>query len=271
MDEGFAPKAALLPALDSWQLAVLSASLRVLNIDDIVPPGGAETSDVRIAFRARSLLGPAVEDEATRDESFTIKSLRCNDIPSPSPPRAANSASGPRMDPPGFPTAPLGRGATVEGVVGILNRFSAGLRRWCWEKKVRTRNAEARKWHIDNEYQVQDALYFLLAPMYPDLKDEENFPSVAQKKPRADLFLPSLRIVIEVKFLRKRDPFTKIVDEIAADASLYLANNRNYAGIVAFVWDDSRRTEEHPKLIEGLSRISGILATVVVSRPGRMS
>lgn len=267
----FAPKAARLPALEAWQLAVLSVALRVLNFDDVALLNDPSVADVRTAMRAKLLLGCGAE-EAEQDKSLTIRSLCRGDVPSPSPVRAAIRLASLAWIRRAIPTTvlDLDRNSTVEGVVAILKRVPAGLRRWCWEEKARTRNGEARKWHIDNEYQVQDALYYLLAPMYPDLKDEENLPSIAQRKPRADLFLPSLRLVVEVKFLRQRDAFTKIVEEMAADASLYLANDRKYVGIVAFVWDDSRRTEEHPKLIEGLNRIAGILATVVVPRPGRM-
>ena len=269
--KGFAPKAALLPALDPWQLSVLVVALQILNLSDVSLPKDPSAADVRTAMRGKALLDCAAEGEVERDESLTIESLRRCDVPKPSPVRAATRLAALAWIRRAAPITALDQKASVEGVVAILERVPSGLRRWCWEEKARTRNGVARRWHIDNEYQVQDALYYLLAPMYPDLKDEENFPSVGQKKPRADLFLPALRLVIEVKFLRQRDPFTKVVEEIAADASLYLANDRKYTGIVAFVWDDSQRTEEHAKLIEGLGRITGIFATVVVPRPGRMA
>ena len=106
--------------------------------------------------------------------------------------------------------------------------------------------------------------------MFPDLKDEEYFPSLGQKQPRADLFIPSVKLIIEVKFLRQIDKVTKVIDELGSDASLYLSAGADYSGIIAFVWDDSRRIEEHPLLREGLRRIRGILAAVIVSRAGRM-
>ena len=106
--------------------------------------------------------------------------------------------------------------------------------------------------------------------MFPDLKDEEYFPSIGQKQPRTDLYIPSMKLIIEVKFLRSTDTMTKIIDELASDASLYLSAGTDYSGIIAFVWDDSRRIEEHSLLREGLRRIRGILAAVIVSRPGRM-
>ena len=106
---------------------------------------------------------------------------------------------------------------------------------------------------------VQDLLYLLLAPVFPDLKDEEYFPSLGQKQPRTDLFIPSMKLIIEVKFVRNGDKFTKTIDEVGSDGSLYLTDGTNYSGIIAFVWDDSRRTEEHALLRDGLRQIPDLL------------
>jgi hypothetical protein len=50
-----------------------------------------------------------------------------------------------------------------------------------------------------------------------------------------------------------------------------LTKGTDYSGVIAFVWDASRRVEEHALLREGLRQIRGVLGAVVVSRPGRMS
>ena len=54
-----------------------------------------------------------------------------------------------------------------------------------------------------NEYHVQSLLMLLLRPIFPDLKDEESVPSVGHAHPRVDFIIPSMRLVIEVKFIRK--------------------------------------------------------------------
>ena len=51
---------------------------------------------------------------------------------------------------------------------------------------------------------------------------------------------------------------------------LYLADQSEFTDLVAFVWDDTRRGEEHACLINGLKMINGVADAVVVSRPGRM-
>jgi hypothetical protein len=104
------------------------------------------------------------------------------------------------------------------------------------------------------------------------LEDEENLPSIGHKNPRADLGVPSLRTIIEVKFMRRsgQSACADIIEEIAADASLYLSNARDYDNIVCFVWDDCAQTEQHDELKAGLEAINGISAAVILPRPSKM-
>ena len=60
----------------------------------------------------------------------------------------------------------------------------------------------ARQWHVDNEYHVQNLLWVLLAPIFPDLDDEQYLTKIGQKNPRADLYIPSMKLIVEAKFLR---------------------------------------------------------------------
>ncbi len=133
----------------------------------------------------------------------------------------------------------------MEDVIKLLKRVPTGLRRWTWEKKSPIRSSQARQWHIENEYHVQNLLYFLLAPFFADIREEEYTPSVGQKQPRVDLAIPSLKLVIEIKFWYAKDKPQKVIGEIAEDTSLYLAEGSSYEQIIAFIWDDFRRTEEH--------------------------
>lgn len=262
MDE-FASRAIALPALEEWKRTVLVAMLEELD----VPTTSAATTvatDVRLALSSRLAQVKACDG----DEPTTLDLVR-QDFTGLHPAHAALRLAALRWIRRYAPLAHPDR-ITPRDVVALLERVPAGLRRWAWEEKARTRGGTARQWHVDHEYHVQDLLYFLLAPFLPDLKDEEYFPSLGQKQPRTDLFVPSLRIVIEVKFLRPEDRVTKVIDEVGSDASLYLKDGSDYTGLIAFVWDDSRRTEEHPMLVAGLTDIRGVLGAVVVPRPGRM-
>jgi hypothetical protein len=113
-------------------------------------------------------------------------------------------------------------------------------------------------------------LWLLLAPLLPDLIDEESTPKVGPVQPRADIGVPSLRLIVEAKFMRADDPPKKMVEQIAQDASLYLVAGSKYDKLIPLIWDDSRRTEHHEEMIRGLRQVAGVVDAVIVPRPGCM-
>lgn len=267
---GFVPKSAKLPTIANWQRCLFSAALSTLGSHQIPLPADPDIADIRTALRAHSVaLWTTAKTEIEADEELTLRLLKDeegNDLPVV---RAALRLAAFSWIRRSSAVAVPGR-VTASDLVKVLERVPAGMRRWTWEKQPRTKRGESRRWQVDNEYHVQNLLYFLLAPYFPDLKDEEHFSSIGQKQPRVDLFIPSLKLIVEVKFLRQGDRISKIIDELGSDASLYIAKGADYDGILAFVWDDSRRSEEHHLLRDGLKQIRGILDAVIISRPGEM-
>lgn len=154
-------------------------------------------------------------------------------------------------------------------ILYVLQGVQRSFRRWSWENAPRTPRSAVTRWEIENEYHVQNLLWAVLAPLFPDLNDEETLPPVGQKNPRVDLSIPSLGTVVEVKFMRAGASFQNVIEEIAADASLYATDPR-WASLIPFVWDDTRRVEEHQKLVVGLKQLPMVVGAVVVSRPGKM-
>lgn len=161
---------------------------------------------------------------------------------------------------------------TREDLILLLKNVSRSMRHWRFEPKPRTPKSALTRWEIENEYHVQSLLWAVLAPVFSDLEDEENLPSVGHKNPRADLGIPSLKTIIEVKFMRHsgQAACAKIIEEIAADASLYLSKQTTYDNIIAFVWDDCAQTEQHYELQSGLESIRGISAAIILPRPSSM-
>jgi len=160
---------------------------------------------------------------------------------------------------------------SVPELASLLRRIPSGLKNWTWEDKPRTKTSPAaRQWHIENEYHVQNMLWLLLAPLFPDLIDEDSTPKVGPVQPRADIGIPSLRLIVEAKFMRAGDPPKKMVEQIAEDASLYLVAGSRYDRVIPFIWDDSRRTEHHDEIIRGLRQIAGVCDAIIVPRPGSM-
>ncbi|WP_131803415.1 hypothetical protein [Mesorhizobium sp. LCM 4577] len=161
---------------------------------------------------------------------------------------------------------------TRNDLVDLLRNISRSMRLWTYESAKRTRKSEIARWDIENEYHVQNLLWAILAPVLSDLENEENLPSIGHKNPRADLGVPSLRTIIEVKFMRNagQQACAKIIEEVAADASLYLSRSTAYDNIIAFVWDDRAQTEQHDELRAGLEAIKGVSAAIVLPRPSKM-
>jgi hypothetical protein len=156
-----------------------------------------------------------------------------------------------------------------DDVTRVLQGVVRSMRLWTWEDRPRTPNSPTVRWDVENEYHVQNLLWAAMAPVFPDLDAEVYTTPVGQKNPRMDLTVPSLDLVVEVKFLRPGASFAKIVEEVAADASLYKADGR-WRVLIPFVWDDSARIEEHAKLVDGLRKLDMVHDAVVMPRPGRM-
>ncbi|MBW4464684.1 MAG: hypothetical protein KME07_04495 [Pegethrix bostrychoides GSE-TBD4-15B] len=256
--------------LDGWQkcLLVSVCQLGGLSVQKSVPPEN-NLADVRIALYSKNALTYATpsEEDDKREALFLMKH---NSETSISISRiilrlaAFNYIS--RL----MPSTSLIK-PSVEDVSKVLHRIPAAFRRWTWESKSRTGRGEAIKWHIENEYHVQNLLYFLLSPIFPDLKDEDYTPSVGQMHPRVDLAILSLSLIIEVKFMRASDKPQDMIEQIAADSSVYLVNGSVYRHIIAFIWDDSNKSHEHDTMRNGLRQLPGIIDAVIMSRPGNLT
>lgn len=159
----------------------------------------------------------------------------------------------------------------LEDISELLKNIEPAMKRWPFEEKAKTKNSTIQKWDIQNEYHVQSLLWALLRPIFSDLKDEEYLKSVGYKHPRVDLAIESLRLIVEVKYLREstQSALADLIGEIAEDASLYLSlNNESFDKIIVFVWDNTGSVQHHNSLIQGMKQIRGIVDAVIVSRPG---
>ncbi|MBL9177234.1 MAG: hypothetical protein JNM65_04160 [Verrucomicrobiaceae bacterium] len=157
----------------------------------------------------------------------------------------------------------------ISQVRRVLEGVQSSLYRWVWEEKPRTsrRGAQPRKWHIENEYHFQSLLYAVLRPIFADLREEEYTPSVGTTQPRADLYIPSLKLVIEVKFWYGRDNSRELINQLAADASLYRAKGSEVQSVIPIIWDEGRRTEEHSVIQDGVAVLEGLGKAIFVNRP----
>lgn len=159
---------------------------------------------------------------------------------------------------------------TIDDVFALLGNVTRSLRDWTWEENPRTKTGTPRQWHVDNEYHVQDLLWVVLAPLFSDLESEPYSKKLGFIQPRADLTIPSLKLIIEAKFAYAGDSLKKIQRELSEDAAAYFPQGSSFERMIAFVWDDAARTEEHATLIQGLEQLERVAGVVVVSRPAKM-
>jgi hypothetical protein len=256
-----------LDGTENWQRSLFQAADYVLGGGIKLPASAhSQAEDVRIALGARNALPRISGVQAEHDEESALKLILAQGTAEASYERAAIRLAALECIERAAPTVVPGR-ISAQALIQLIERFPAGLRNWTWETKPRIPAGPMRKWHVDHEYHVQNMLWFLLAPMFPDLDDEQYLTKIGQKNPRADLYIPSMKIIVEAKFLRKGDRIQKIIDEISSDASLYGALGNDCDGIIVFVWDDSARSQEHDYLKQGLKKLKGVIGTVIVSRP----
>jgi hypothetical protein len=254
------------PGLDSFSKCLWSVVQRTAGSDPELPiPEARDAADVRVALRSKGLL--PVSETDMDDEMEALRSLGTAADHEHSPVRAAFRVAAYRWISRSAPVIVPSR-ATLDDVLSLLHGVQFALKRWTWEERPRTRGGTARQWHVDNEYHVQSLLWAVLAPVFPDLTDEEYTVQVGSKNPRSDLAIPSLRLIVEAKFMRPGDSPNDIIEQIAQDASLYLADGSRYSHLIAFVWDDAARSQWHGEMTRSLQQINGVSGAVIVSRPG---
>jgi hypothetical protein len=248
-----------------WNLSLRAAAVELLSEGREPARPDLVADDLRVALAAKSCL---VDTQASRANAWSLISGLQGE-PDGMTRAAAQLAALSWMLREASTLQPTS--TSVSDVARLLSGVGRSMRRWAWESKPRTPRSAVARWVIDNEYHVQDMLWAVLAPVFPDLDDEEWLKSLGQHHPRADLAIPSLHLIVEVKFARKEGKsFSDLIQEVAADASTYLQEGSSYTSIIAFIWDDAARTEEHAELRQGLLRIRGVVDAIVLPRPQKM-
>lgn len=254
-------------SIEAWERCLIIAALSAVGTNQTsVFPTGADVSDLRVILRTSGLL---LDDSTVEQDNNGVLELVKRDVMPLGVRKAAIRLAALAEVTRSSPTVTLHH-VSISQVSDLLRRIPAAMRRWTWESVSRTGRpgSQARQWHIDNEYHVQNLLWTILAPIFPDLDDEVYTPSVGQVTPRADLYVPNLKLLIEVKVMNQGKNPKNIIREVAEDASLYLQDPTRHQHILAFIWDETARTEQHELLIKGLRHIQGVVDAIVVSRPG---
>lgn len=264
--EKFLEQSLSAPGISAWQKTLILGAAQILGRR--IPAGsiGKGMADVRVALHSRGVVPIAPEEQETL-ELAALGLIREADPISQDRELCAIQLASLEFIRRKAPVLLPGR-ATPQQVAELLRGIPSALRKWTWEERSRTGRGEARKWHIDHEYHVQNLLWTVLAPIFSDLVEETYVREVGPVRPRLDIGIPSLKLIIEIKFVRATGQLQGALREIAEDSALYLTDKSRYDQIIAFVWDDARRTEQHAQVIQGLKSLVGVIDAVIVSRPG---
>lgn len=156
-------------------------------------------------------------------------------------------------------------------LITYLKHLPSGLNAWTWEDRAKTKTSKAIKWEIENEYHVQNLLCVVLAPIFNDIQKELNTGKVGHNNPRADLYIPQIDTIVEVKYRKdKKKTFQALTGELAEDLTLYKSEEKfKNSKIIAFLWDNTRSTEEHNIFENGIMKMK-YDGCVVVSSPSFM-
>lgn len=152
-------------------------------------------------------------------------------------------------------------------VTHLLGQFESSLRRWRWDScdlKLPIR------WLIRSEREVQDILWIILRSVFPDLEDEDTLPKFGHSTYRADFGIPSLALLIEVKFARSAVEFKEIEKELLQDIVPYLRAPERYKQVLLFIYDDSSSVQEHETTRQALASVPGVAGVLIVSRPSHL-
>jgi len=152
-------------------------------------------------------------------------------------------------------------------VRAVLSGFEPAMERWVWDPPEKNRGA---KWVIEKEEHIQAILFLMLRPLFPDLTFEDPLPKNGVRSTRLDFGIRSLRLGIEVKYVRQAADFGKIQQEIESDSVGYFANHSLYSQFVVFVYDASRCTERHAALISAVQKLARVAGVYIASAPGKI-
>jgi hypothetical protein len=152
-------------------------------------------------------------------------------------------------------------------VVQALGNFETSMKRWRWDSD---KLQSPVRWPIRSEREVQDILWLILRPIFNDLEDEDTLPKFGHSTYRADFGVPSLGLLIEVKYARSPNDFKAIEKEVLEDLVPYLRSPERYREVVVFIYDESSSVQHHDTTIRALRTAPGIVDVLVACRPSQL-
>jgi hypothetical protein len=116
------------------------------------------------------------------------------------------------------------------------------------QKRLGDRRKGKENFEIQDEYDMQDLLYFAIRTCFPGVELEDPVPKVAGSSSRVDLVLKGMGIIIEIKYVSEAAKVRGIVDDLKSDIESYYAHPE-CAYLFCFIYDPKDFIDD-PKPIE---------------------
>lgn len=110
---------------------------------------------------------------------------------------------------------------------------------------------------VENEYDVHDLLYVILKPIFPDARIEEYTPKHADGSKRIDIVIPSIDVVIELKYVKDKNQVKKVIDEIKIDIESYFVHP-NCKILCVLIYDPEKGIMDPENVVKDLSGLRKI-------------
>ena len=156
---------------------------------------------------------------------------------------------------------------TPATIAHALRQFEASMKRWRWDSEQLQRPIQ---WPVHSEREVQDILWLMLRTICGDLEDEDTLPKFGHSTYRADFGIPSLGLLIEVKYARSAAEFKAIEKQVLEDVVPYLKTPERYREVLIFIYDASSSVQHHDTTSRALRSVPGITDVIIVCRPSQL-
>uniref|UniRef100_A0AAU2AEM8 Uncharacterized protein n=1 Tax=Streptomyces sp. NBC_00093 TaxID=2975649 RepID=A0AAU2AEM8_9ACTN len=204
------------------------------------------------------------QDELRQLQSRLLSDILLTDVGQPTAPRAALLLEAAVQ----IVTASIDDTLLSRTHVGVLlSRFEAAMRQWRHDGDDLDYPI---RWPITSEREIQNILWLMLRPVFDDLVEEETLRRLGHSTYRADFGIPSLGLLIEVKYARRAADFKTFEKEIYDDYIGYLAGNLPYRHMTVFIYDESSSVQEHEITRNALLKLPDITDVIIVCRPSHI-
>lgn len=118
------------------------------------------------------------------------------------------------------------------------------------------RRVKGKTLEITSEAAVQDLLFVMLKPVFPELAFEDPSPKSAASYAIKDLYFPSMKLVLEAKYIGSRNDVKAVEKQLADDIWKY-SGHPDCEDLLFFIYDPHPYIADRRNFAARMSRESG--------------